>query len=57
MNKEIKEALPLVALIVLLVFFILSGFGYLSDKQKDCHKRGGAFVRGVIGFECVAGPR
>lgn len=48
-----KELLLFLALLAMLACAI----GYMVRFNDDCHARGGATVRGMIGLECVAGPK
>ena len=54
MDKDFIKYLLLLAIILP----SLGGIGYwIIQEMKECHDSGGAFVRGIIGFECVAGVK
>jgi len=43
-------------IIILLVVFVLAGLYSLYLDEQICHRRGGAFVKGFMSYECVV-PR
>lgn len=48
-----KDLFILVALV-----WVLAGFwSYVMYERHNCHERGGALVRGVVLYECVAGAK
>ena len=46
-----------VALIFIIVMVLIGIFGWISlfQEQRACHDRGGAYVKGLLGYECVGG--
>ena len=50
---SVKELFLLIALLAV-IFFTGS---QIMKLRSECHAKGGAYVRGVIWFECVAGAK
>lgn len=50
-----KEQVGMALLLTLLAVFVGGILWSIHQGQLACHAKGGAYVRGVIGMECVAG--
>ena len=54
--KDNKETILMSFLLIGIILFLFIGWSYLLDSKRECEERGGALVKGVMGYTCVAGP-
>lgn len=49
MNETFKILVLLIIGLLLISFFLSTAF----YEREECHQRGGVFLRGAIGWECL----
>lgn len=50
-----KDPGDFILVLIFITLFLIAVLGYRSlyKEQQECHRRGGAYVKGFMGYECV----